>query len=440
MPTRAPDLSKTLDVVGGIPLRGTVALRGGKNAAIPMAIAALVSEAPTTLTAWPDDLGDIIALESILEGLGVSLVRADGSLTIAAPNNAPNHEAAAFHSLGSRSSLRSTPLLLTALLGRHGRGWVPLPGGCAIGERPIDVHLDCLKRLGANVRSVGGSLVATAARGLRGALLPVAHASTTGTQVAVLGAVLAQGDSEITGANLRSENLAFCRLLNALGAMIDVDPLTATIRVRGGLSHRAASTTSMAVPPSLDEAATWWVAGLMTGGAVTVTPATHFSQSPEVALLVNVGARAVALNDGLCLESASLSAFEVEVGSPPAIGSDLHPILAALATRACGTSLICDRRFSRHAYALQARKLGALFRVDGPTIAIDGPASLLPGDVTAHDLRGGMALLLLALAAPGRSRIRRLERIERGYGERLVETLSGLGADVRRSDPAVSYE
>lgn len=431
MRNRQAEPLPVFDVVGGARLSGTVTLSGGKNAAIPMAIGALISDSGATLTSWPADLGDIVALEAALLAAGASLERRDGALTITAPRSTRSADSQAAALDATTGALRSTPLLLTALLGRLGHGAVPLPGGCAIGERPIDVHLDCLRRLGAEVATVRRSLVARAPNGLRGTRLSVAHASTTGTQVAVLGAVLARGDSEITGANLRPENRAFFSLLSALGATLAVDEGAATVHVRGGL-YGDRGPVSMAVPPSVDDAVTWWVAGLMTGGAVTVTPGACFAPGPEVGLLASAGAQCLVRDDGITLSGTSLTAFDVEVGAPPAIGSDLHPIFAALGTAAQGISTIVDRRFTRHAYALEARSLGAHLAVQGPTVRIEGRSTRRPGDVTAPDLRGGMALLLLALAAPGRSHVRRADRIERGYGRRLVEKLVGLGADVQR--------
>ena len=397
---------KDLVIVGPRPpLLGRLELRGGKNAALPILLTTAATPHTVVVENLPRALGDIQAANALLASIR-------GGLTSDATGPA----------------IRSTPLLLTALLGQHRRASVPLPGGCAIGPRPIAAHLELLEHLGASTLVTGGRLVAEAPNGLRGATFVVAGYSTTATQLAILGAALARGPSRIVGGNLRFENRAFIAALTSLGASVAIEG-DEVHTLGGGFGGG-----TVRVPATGDEALTWLIAGLLTGGALAVGPIDRDGMLAEAALLTDAGARVSWEGAWVRAEAGTLRAVTVRTGPPPALGSDCQPLVAALATRLPGATQIEDARFpERFQYLTQLERLGARVGRTPTGARIDGSSDRLHGaDVEAPDLRGGMALVLAALSAQGETRIRHIERVERGYehlSERLGLALGGT-ADV----------
>ncbi len=381
---------------------GRVVLSGGKNAALPLMLAAAGAPGASRLLRLPTGLTDVDAAATLLRSAGCVL------------GDSPSAGGVA-----DGPAIRSTPVLLAALAGRHGVAETPAPGGCAIGERSIRLHLEVMRAFGLDAREEGPRLRASGQ--LRPTRLQLPFPSTTASQVAIVCAALAPGASRLTGLNLRAENLGLLAALAAAGAEVRVTADGAEIV---GPLARGLDVT---VPATADEALTWLIASLITGGALEVEAAGV--DDAQFAVLEAAGATLERV--GQSVFRAALLAprpFSLRFGEPGGPGSDLHPLLAALALVLPGVSELVDIRFpQRTAYVEGLRRLGADVTLAAPgVVRVRGPAPLHGGAVDAADLRGGAALLLAALVARGPVALRGVEQLERGY-EALPARLRSLG-------------
>jgi UDP-N-acetylglucosamine 1-carboxyvinyltransferase len=411
---------------GGVPLKGTVDASGAKNAALPIMAASILADAPLTLSNVPN-LADINTLALLLGHLGVETKRdAAGDVRIATVDSLPT---LAGNDLVGR--MRASFCVLGPLIARRGSATVALPGGCAIGERPVDLHLKGLAALGAELRIEGGCVVARAKR-LRAARISLAGPrgpTVTGTANVMMAATLARGHTTLTGAACEPEIVDLGRFLNAMGAKIE-GLGTTTIEIRGveqlgGATHR--------LIPDRIEAATLLIAAAMTRGAIQVRgvePAhmtAVFDTLEAAGALLDVDGHHVALS-----MSGPPRPVNVIASPYPGTPSDLQPQLTALAALATGTSRLIDRVFpERFQHLRELERLGARIERCGNRITVVGAPSLDGGDVTGPDLRGGTALVLAGLAAHGRTLVRRIDHIDRGH-ERLDAKLKQLGARIER--------
>jgi len=414
---------KSLHIEGGARLSGTVRVAGAKNAALPACIAALLTDEPVVLHRVPQ-LRDVSTILYTLGALGRRVVRHGDHVSIAAGATL-SPEADAY----SVRQMRASFLVLAPLVARLGRAVVPLPGGCAIGRRPIDLHLEGLRALGAHVEENGGLVRVTADR-LKGARIALPIASVGATEQILMGAVLADGETEIENGAIEPEVEDLVRLLREMGARIEIEGRT--IRITGVRALGAAEHTLI---PDRMEAGTFLLAGAIGGGPVVVAGARPDHLAPFLRSLEESGAEVCVEDGAVTVRGADHpTAIELSTAPHPGFPTDLHPPLAAYLARAAGTSRIHEMVFEdRFAYVDALCDMGARMARSGRTVSIAGVEALQGQPVAATDIRAGAALVLAGLAAEGETDVTQLEHIDRGYAG-LEEKLQELGARIERRD------
>jgi len=410
-----------LQIEGGTPLRGRVAIDGAKNAALPACVASLLTDEPVILRHVPQ-LRDVSMILFTLDALGKRAVR-DEKCVIISSGGQLSAEANAY----AVQQMRASFLVLGPLVARLGRAVVPLPGGCMIGARPIDLHLNALRALGAKIEERGGAVHATAGR-LRGARIDFPFPSVGATEQVLMAASLAEGETVLTGASIEPEVMDLVRLLQTMGAQIDVDGRGMRIVGReklGGAEHRLIA--------DRHEAGTFLLAGAATGGAVTATGADAGMLKAFLQAIRGTGARVCAEGNEISVEACeSPRPIDIATAPHPGFPTDLHPQFAAYLSVVPGQSRIRETIFeSRFAYVRSLRGMGAGIIRDGGAVTIDGVESLAGCGVQAPDIRAGAALVIAGLAAQGITTVGQLVHIDRGYSD-LVNKLRGLGATIER--------
>jgi UDP-N-acetylglucosamine 1-carboxyvinyltransferase len=411
---------------GGNPLLGTVRISGAKNAALPAMAAALLTQEPVVLENIPQ-VRDIETTRKLLSAMGAEVElgygRAQHRTTICCRNlSSPQ---ASYELV---KTMRASTLVLGPLLARCGRARVSLPGGCAIGARPIDLHIKGLERLGARITQEHGYVEASADR-LQGAEVVFDKITVTGTEDLLMAATLAEGESLIENCAREPEVADLAELLNKMGAQIE-GAGTASIRVKGveklhGAKHR--------IIPDRIEAATFIIAGALTDGDLNVCGCdpNHlgalFEKLREAGVEVRHTSEAVRVQGTAKLHSADVTTEEY-----PGFPTDLQAQYMALATQANGTSIISENIFeNRFMHALELVRMGANIKIEGRRAVVRGKTPLSGAAVLASDLRASASLVLAALVAEGETIIDRVYHIDRGY-EHIEEKLRGVGAQIRR--------
>ncbi|MDA0808129.1 MAG: UDP-N-acetylglucosamine 1-carboxyvinyltransferase [Planctomycetota bacterium] len=420
-------------VRGGKPLNGRVRISGSKNAALPIMAASLMADGPVILHDVPD-LVDVRTLSELLGTLGViSQRQADKTLRLEVIDDSP---VVADYELVRR--MRASICVLGPLLARRGRATVSLPGGCNIGDRPIDLHLKGLKALGADIRIERGYVIAKADR-LRGArvFLGGSFGSTvTGTCNVMAAAALADGVTTIESAACEPEVADYGDLLNAMGAKIE-GLGTPFLRIEGVQSLSGAEHH---VIPDRIEAATLLIAAAITRGEVVVENVRTAHLSAVLDKLNDVGVRVGISDDAREADRSTLHVFPSHQLTPtecsalpyPGLPTDVQAQFMALLSRADGISVVTDKVFpDRFMHVAELVRLGARIHREGQSAIISGTNRLHGACVMASDLRASAALVLAAMAADGESVIRRIYHLDRGY-EQLEKRLNSLGADIRR--------
>jgi UDP-N-acetylglucosamine 1-carboxyvinyltransferase len=415
-------------IVGGARLEGEIAISGAKNSAIKLMVASLLTDEPLRLTNMPR-LADTRFLGVLLRRLGTEVTETDGPggsqtvlvtpeiLGAIAPYELVRQMRASFNVLGP-------------LLARTGHAKVSLPGGCAIGARPVDLHLTALEALGAQIDLHEGYVYAQAPRGLRGAAIDFPFVSVGATEHAMLAAVLARGETVLSNAACEPEIVDLADCLTAMGAGIDGagEP---TIRITG--VERLSGATH-AVTPDRIETGTYALAAAMAGGEIRLT---HTRWDTIQSLLVKMeeaGVEVERRNDGLTVRrnGARLGAVEVTTDPYPGFATDLQAQFMALMTLAQGESVIRETIFeNRFMHAPELTRLGADIVVSGGEARVRGVERLEGAQVMATDLRASVSLVIAALAARGETVVNRVYHLDRGF-ERLEEKLAACGAQVRR--------
>jgi UDP-N-acetylglucosamine 1-carboxyvinyltransferase len=404
-----------------------VELRGAKNAALPIMAAAIAADGPLTLHNVPD-LVDIRTQVELLRRLGVDVERtADRTYRLQAGRRL---DGVAPYDLVRR--MRASICVLGPLLARRGCACVSLPGGCAIGHRPIDLHLKGLAALGADVRMEQGYVVATARR-LRGATIDLAGprgSTVTGTCNVMTAAALARGTTIIRHAAREPEVEDLARCLNRLGGRIS-GAGSSTLVIDG---VEVLGTAEHTILPDRIEAATLMCAAVMTGGAVQIRRARTEHLTAVSDVLQRIGASVHCERDRLTVAAAGeLRPLDVVTRPYPGLPTDVQAQLTAVLTQAAGVSRVTETVFpDRFRHVSELMRLGAEIRRDGESAIIRGPTPLCGAEVTASDLRASAALVLAGLAASGTTVVRRIDHLDRGY-ERLEERLRQLGGDVIRT-------
>ena len=411
---------------GGNPLLGTIQVSGAKNAALPAMAAALLTEEPVVLEGIPQ-VRDIETTRKLLAAMGAEVElgygRAHHRTTICCKNLA-SPEA----SYELVKTMRASTLVLGPLVARCGRARVSLPGGCAIGARPIDLHIKGLERLGATIRQEHGYVEASAIR-LKGAEIVFDKITVTGTEDLLMAAALAEGETVMQNCAREPEVADLADLLNKMGARIEGGG-TSTIRVKGvaklkGAKHR--------IIPDRIEAATFIIAAALTGGDLNVA---NCEPAHLGALLQKLEATGVKTRPGKrsvrVMGDNPLKAADMVTEEYPGFPTDVQAQYMALATQAEGTSIITENIFeNRFMHAQELQRMGANIKIEGSRAIVRGKTPLSGAAVQASDLRASASLVLAALVAEGETIIDRVYHIDRGY-ENIEEKLRGVGAQIRR--------
>lgn len=421
-------------ITGGVELEGVIPISGAKNAALPLMIASLLTEEPVVLENVPR-LADVAQLKRILSNHGVDIsvrgrrhgetettgetaeLRAKTIVDTTAPYDLV-------------STMRASFWVVGPLVARMGHARVSLPGGCAIGTRPVDFHLDALRALGATIEIDGGYVVATARHGLKGAEIRFPKVSVGATHTALMAAALAEGETVLINAAREPEVVDLAALLAKMGAAIE-GAGTSEIRITGATSLSGATHS---VVPDRIETGTFALAVGMTGGDVILEGAR--SDLLESAL-DTMRAAGVSIEDvprGLRITRNGNGIQPVEITTEPYPGfpTDLQAQFMAMVTRAGGASRITETIFeNRFMHVQELARLGARIRLDGDSAIIDGVERLTGAPVMATDLRASVSLVIAGLAAEGETLVNRIYHLDRGF-ERLEHKLSRCGAKIER--------
>ena len=413
-------------IEGGRALRGRVAISGAKNAALPAMAAALLTTEPIQLSNLPR-VRDIFTMKRLLQHMGIEVtpdeLHTDGELTLQA---ARLEKPEAPYELVK--TMRASVLTLGPLVARCGQARVSLPGGCAIGARPIDLHLKALERLGATLEVEHGYVIARAER-LRGTHILFDKITVTGTENLMMAACLAEGETVLENAAREPEVGDLAALLRAMGAKIEGDG-TSTIRIHGverlrGAKHR--------VICDRIEAGTFFIAAAITGGELSISNCDCQHLHAVLHQLEAAGAEVQGKDSNCVLVAADqLRAADVTTEEYPGFPTDMQAQYMALMTQAEGASLITESIFeNRFLHAQEMVRMGANISVEGRRAVVRGPTPLSGANVLASDLRASASLVLAGLVAQGETVIDRVYHIDRGY-ERIEEKLSAVGARIRR--------
>ena len=411
---------------GGEPLLGTVRVSGAKNAALPCMAAALLTDQPVILENIPQ-VRDIQTTRNLLAAMGAEVElgygRAHHRTTISCANLATPEA-----SYELVKTMRASTLVLGALVARCGHARVSLPGGCAIGARPIDLHIKGLEQLGAKITQEHGYIEAKADR-LKGAEIVFDRITVTGTEDLLMAATLAEGETTLQNCAREPEVADLAALLNKMGARIE-GAGTPTIRVKGvsklkGAKHR--------VIPDRIEAGTFVLAAAMTGGDLNVAACDPSHLGALLGKLHEVGVKTKSSADSVrVMGDNPFTAADMSTEEYPGFPTDCQAQFMALATQAEGTSIITENIFeNRFMHALELVRMGANIKIEGRRAVVRGKTPLSAAAVLASDLRASASLVLAALVADGETIIDRVYHIDRGY-EHIEEKLKGVGAQIRR--------
>ncbi|RDU70054.1 UDP-N-acetylglucosamine 1-carboxyvinyltransferase [Helicobacter cholecystus] len=407
-------------------LQGEVEISGAKNSALPILTATLLSKNPVDITNLPN-VADVITLLKLLEILGANYERFSS-----------NH--ICIDTLGVKETkatydivrkMRASILVLGPLLARFGHCEVSLPGGCAIGARPVDLHIKAMEKMGAEVIIENGYIVAKAPQGLNGANIVFDKITVTGTENVLMAAALAKGKTTIINAAKEPEVIQLCQILQEAGVQIQGIG-TNELEIIGS-DRELLAMKPISVIADRIEAGTYLCAGAMTNSSITLTSIIPHHLQAIIEKLEEIGFTFNSTQDSLTLLPAKkMQAFEVRTAEYPAFPTDMQAQFMALAMMCEGVSSIEERLFeNRFMHVSELQRLGANIALRGNTANVSGGVELNGADVMATDLRASSALVLAGLVAKGETNIHRIYHLDRGY-ENLENKLIGLGAKVQR--------
>jgi len=413
-----------LQITGGTALDGEVRISGAKNAALPILAASLLADEPVTIGNVPH-LRDVTTMISLLGGMGAGVTVGD-RMRVEVDASTVRQLVAPYDLV---KTMRASILVLGPLVARFGAADVSLPGGCAIGARPVNLHVEGLEALGAEMAIEGGYIRARAGK-LRGARIVLDTVTVTGTENLMMAATLAEGQTVIENAAREPEVVDLAQCLAAMGARIsgagtDTLVIDGVPRLHG---------CSYDVVPDRIEAGTYLVAGAITGGRVRVREVRPDHLDAVVAKLREAGASVTAGPDWLEVDMRGrrLSAVDLRTAPYPAFPTDMQAQFAALDAVAEGVATVVETVFeNRYMHMLELRRLGADIRIEGNTAVIHGVERLSGAPVMATDLRASAGLVLAGLIAEGVTDVQRIYHIDRGY-ECIEEKLGQLGAQIKR--------
>lgn len=411
-------------VRGGKRLSGTVKVEGAKNAVLPVIAATLLASEGKSVIYDVPELSDVYTISEVLRHLQADVtvgnnkivVDASGELSIEAPFEYVR-------------KMRASVLVMGPLLARKGRARVALPGGCAIGSRPIDQHLKGFEAMGATVKIGNGFIDAEVNGKLRGAKIYLDFPSVGATENIMMAAVLAEGTTVIENCAKEPEIVDLANFLNAMGAKVR-GAGTGTIRIDGVTTLYGAEHT---VIPDRIEAGTFMIAAAITGGNVLVQGAVPEHLTSLIAKLEEMGVTIIEEDNGLrVIAPDKLKAVDVKTMPHPGFPTDMQSQMMALLMKAEGTSMVTETVFeNRFMHVEEFRRMNADMKIEGRSVIINGPCQLQGAEVAATDLRAAAALILAGLAAEGYTRVTELKHLDRGY-VRFHEKLAALGADIER--------
>ena len=413
-----------LFIQGGRRLSGTVKISGAKNAVLPVIAASLLASTPSVIEEIPN-LDDVKTITEVLQYLGLATRwQEPGSLFI---DSTGIKSCEASYELVRK--MRASFLVMGPLLSRFQEARISLPGGCAIGSRPIDLHLKGFEALGAEIILGHGFIEARAPHGLQGAKIYLDFPSVGATENIMMAASLAKGQTIIENAAQEPEIVDLANYLNSMGANVR-GAGTNAIRIEG---VRQLTGTTYAVIPDRIEAGTYMAAAAITGGDVVLKNVLFEHMKPLVAKLKEAGVSIDVEVDQIRVNATEgLRAADIKTLPYPGFPTDMQAQFMALMTVAKGSSVITETVFeNRFMHVDELKRMGANIKIDGRIAMVDGVARLTGCPVTATDLRAGAALVVAALAAEGRTEIGSVHHIDRGY-DRIVDKLKGLGADISR--------
>ena len=418
-----------LIIEGGVPLHGEVLVSGAKNAALPILCAGLLAETPLVLTGVPA-LRDVASTLKLLDTMGVKVTKENDLVTLDAG------DVASFEATYEMvKTMRASILVLGPLLARFGTARVSLPGGCAIGSRPVDLHIKGLQAMGAAMHITHGYIQASTLhlpnRRLQGATYYMDVVTVTGTENLMMAAALAQGTTILENAAKEPEVVDLAECLNKMGAKItgagtDAITIEGVERLTGAQHHIVCDRI---------EAGTYMVAAAMTGGEVTLKNARADLLEAVIEKLREAGAQISSDDSSITVKSdGKLKAVNIRTAPHPAFPTDMQAQFMALNTMAEGVSTVVETIFeNRFMHVQELQRMGANIEVQGNSAFVKGVSALEGANVMATDLRASAGLVLAGLVAEGETVIDRIYHLDRGY-ERLEEKLNQLGAKVRRSN------
>ncbi len=418
----------SIAITGGSPLNGAIPISGAKNSAIKLMVASLLTEEPLRLTNMPR-LRDTRFLGQLLQHLGTQITESDG---VDGPESVLHTKTIRSHfaTYDLVRQMRASFNVLGPLVARNGQAKVSLPGGCAIGGRPVDLHLKAIEALGVHIDMHEGYVYAQAPRGLKGADIEFPVVSVGATEHAMLAAVLSKGVTHLVNAACEPEIVDLADCLNAMGARVEgagTHTITITgVKKLGGATH--------AVITDRIEAGTYAVAAAMAGGEVRLTNTRADLMEALLGKLEEAGVGVTRLNDGVIIKrnGARLKAVNIETAPYPGFATDLQAQFMTLMTLADGESVIRETIFeNRFMHAAELSRLGADITVSGSEARVRGVDHLEGAPVMATDLRASVGLVIAGLVASGETTVSRVYHLDRGF-ERLEDKLNACGAQVRR--------
>ncbi|MGB5867641.1 MAG: UDP-N-acetylglucosamine 1-carboxyvinyltransferase [Arcobacteraceae bacterium] len=415
-----------LKVIGKKNLKGSVKISGAKNAALPLLASTILSSNKLSISNLPDVV-DINTLLQLLEMLGASYDKENNFLNI--DSTTIDKTKATYEIV---KTMRASILVLGPLLARFGHCEVSLPGGCAIGQRPVDLHLKALEQMGATIEIKNGYIEAKAPNGLKGTTIVFDKITVTGTENIVMAAAMAHGTTKIINAAKEPEVIQLCEVIKAAG--VDIEGIGTNTIVIVGSGQKLLPFQNFSIIPDRIEAGTYLCAGAITNAILTV-------ENVEPKHLDAVLAKFEEMGFGILKDTTSITILPANKVKPvnittteyPGFPTDMQAQFMALATMADGMSIIDEKLFeNRFMHVSELCRMGAEISVKGTTATIQGtPKKLLGTDVMATDLRASSALVLAGLVADGETNIHRIYHLDRGY-DKLEKKLTALGANITR--------
>lgn len=414
-----------LQIQGPAKLSGTVTISGAKNAALPLITLTLLAHNKLTVSNMPEVV-DIKTLLKLLGNLGASYTLEDHILTM--DTSSVNDTMANYDIV---KTMRASILVLGPLLARFGHCEVSLPGGCAIGQRPIDLHLKAMEQMGATITIHAGYVHAVAPGGLKGAHIVFDKITVTGTANVVMAAALAHGKSVLVNCAKEPEVVQLCEILRDSG--IDIMGIGTSELTIIGTGGKTINMVDFEIIPDRIEAGTYLCAGAITGSTITLEKVRHDHLDAVTAKLEQMGCTIDITDTTMTIHPAQkLKHVHIITQEYPAFPTDMQAQFLALATLASGTSIIEERLFeNRFMHVSELQRLGADIMLNGHTATVIGETPLFGADVMATDLRASSALVLAAMAAEGTTNVHRIYHLDRGY-ENLEQKLRALGAKIER--------